>query len=111
MQTLVRADLTRTVLLVLIIGVLIVGDKFMSKLAPADQDIVREGGRLAADAQVEAVLARQDDAIAELAAHGIEVIEPDDINLFVEKVKGVYGENEERIGVDLIKTAQEYAAA
>jgi tripartite ATP-independent transporter DctP family solute receptor len=94
-----------------IIGVMIVGDKFMSKLEPGDQDIVREGGRLASDAQVEAVLARQDDAIAELAANGIEVIEPEDISLFVEKVKGVYGDNEERIGVDLMRMAQEYAAA
>jgi TRAP-type C4-dicarboxylate transport system substrate-binding protein len=56
-------------------------------------------------------LARQDDAIAELATKGIEVIEPDDISQFVEKVSGVYGDNEARIGAELIEMARTYAAA
>jgi tripartite ATP-independent transporter DctP family solute receptor len=92
-----------------IIGVLIVSSKFMDKLSPADRDIVRAAGKEAADAQVEAVLAKEGDAIVELKAKGIQVYETPDIGAFAEKVKGVYGLNEERIGKALIGKARSYA--
>lgn len=92
-----------------IIGVLIVSSKFMDKLSPEDRDIVRAAGKEAADAQVEAVLAKEGDAIAELKAKGLEVYEPADIGAFVSKVQSVYGSNEERIGKALIDKARSYA--
>jgi tripartite ATP-independent transporter DctP family solute receptor len=93
-----------------IVGVLIVSNKFMAKLTPEDQDIVREAGRLAAEAQVEAVLAREGDALAELREKGLEVIELPDTKAFAERVQSVYTDNQDRIGIDLIEKARSYAA-
>ena len=91
-----------------IIGVMIISSKFMDKLSPEDRDIVRAAGKEAAGAQVEAVLAKEVDAVAELKAKGIEVYAPTDTSAFAERVQGVYASNEERIGKALIDRARAY---
>lgn len=92
-----------------IVGVMIASDKFMKKLSPEDQAIVRAAGKEAAAAQVEAVLAKEADGLTELKAKGIEVFQPDDINAFIEKVQPVYANNEARVGASLIEMARKYA--
>jgi TRAP-type C4-dicarboxylate transport system substrate-binding protein len=90
-----------------IIGVLIVGQKFMNKLTDADKEIVRAAGKAAADAQVTAVLGAEKDALATLQAKGIKIFDMADPKAFVEKVQPVYKNNEARVSAELIKLARE----
>ncbi|BCJ89623.1 ABC transporter substrate-binding protein [Terrihabitans soli] len=92
-----------------IVSVLVVSDKFMAKLTPEDQDIVRAAGKEAADAQVEAVLAKENEAIAELKAKGIEMYQPETTKPFADLIQAVYASNEERVTKDLLDKARSYA--
>ncbi len=92
-----------------IVSVLIVGDKFMGKLAEADKAIVRTAGKLAADTQATAVLAAEQEAINTLKTKGVQVFDMSDPKAFVDMVQPVYKNNEARIGADLIQLARSTA--
>jgi TRAP-type C4-dicarboxylate transport system substrate-binding protein len=92
-----------------IISVLAVSDKFMAKLSPEDQEIVRAAGKEAASAQVEAVLAKETAAIDELKAKGIEMYQPDSVKAFADLIQTVYAANEARVGKDMLDKARSYA--
>jgi tripartite ATP-independent transporter DctP family solute receptor len=92
-----------------IISVLAVSDKFMAKLTPEDRDIVRQAGKEAAEAQVEAVLANEATALAEVKSKGVEVFQPESVKPFSDKIQAVYASNEARVGKDLLDKARSYA--
>jgi tripartite ATP-independent transporter DctP family solute receptor len=92
-----------------IIGLLVVSQKLMSRLTPADQDIVRAAGKLAAAAQVKAVLDNESKALDELKSHGLQVIEPDDKKAFADKVQSVYTDNADRVPPDMIQLVKSLA--
>jgi TRAP-type C4-dicarboxylate transport system substrate-binding protein len=83
-----------------IVSVLIVSKKFMDKLSPEDQAIVRAAGQPAVDAQVAEVLKT---AIAFLQEKGIQVIPLENPKAFSDKLELVYKEAAERIGADLVE--------
>jgi tripartite ATP-independent transporter DctP family solute receptor len=85
-----------------IVSVLIVSKKFMDKLSPEDQAIVRAAGQPAVDAQVAEVLKSEKTAIAFLQEKGIQVISMENPKTFSDKLELVYKEAADRIGADLI---------
>lgn len=81
-----------------ILDVFLVSDKFLGKLSAADADIVREAGRAASEHQAQATFEREQGAVKELQAKGIEVIELSDKKPFVEKMTSVYDTAMKKIG-------------
>jgi tripartite ATP-independent transporter DctP family solute receptor len=92
-----------------IIGVMIISQSFMSKLSAADQEIVREAGKTAADAQVQAVLSAEQQAVEDLKKKKIQVFDMADPQAFVSKVETVYQNNSDKVGKDLIAEARKTA--
>jgi TRAP-type transport system periplasmic protein len=86
-----------------IVSVLIVSKKFMDKLSPEDQAIVRAAGQPAVDAQVAEVLKSEKTAIAFLQEKGIQVFSMENPKAFSDKLEFVYKEAADRIGADLIE--------
>ncbi len=89
---------------------LIVSKKFMDKLSPDDQEVVRAAGQPAVDAQVEEVLKGQKSSLAFLQEKGIQVFPVENRKAFSDKMEVVYKEAADRIGSDLIERAREFAA-
>jgi TRAP-type transport system periplasmic protein len=85
-----------------IVSVLIVSKKFMDKLTPEDQAIVRAAGQPAVDAQVAEVLKTEKTAIAFLQEKGLQIIQLESPKAFSDKLELVYKEASDRIGADLI---------
>ncbi len=93
-----------------LVNLLIVSKKFMDKLSPEDQEVVRAAGRPAVDAQLDAILKSQDATIAALQEKGLQVIPLENRQAFSNKMEAVYKEAAEWIGADLIEQARKFAA-
>jgi tripartite ATP-independent transporter DctP family solute receptor len=89
--------------------ILIVSKKFLDKLSPEDQAIVREAGRPAVDAQVEAILKSEKTELAFLQEKGIQVFLMENAKDFSDKMEVVYKGAAERMGADLIEQARKFA--
>jgi TRAP-type C4-dicarboxylate transport system substrate-binding protein len=94
-----------------VVNPLIVGKHFMTRINAADRQVVREAGKLGADAQVRAVLTGELTALNQLKAKGVQVFEPKDRNAFVAKVQPVFVKATSRVGADIMKLAQVAAAS
>jgi tripartite ATP-independent transporter DctP family solute receptor len=92
-----------------IINTLIVGKKFMNKLTPADQEVVRAAGKPAVDAQIDEILKGEKAAIALLQEKGVQVFPMENPKAFSAKVDSVYKDAADRIGADLIAQARSFA--
>jgi TRAP-type transport system periplasmic protein len=92
-----------------IIGVMVMAQKALSKLTPADQDVVRAAAKTASEAHVKAVLDSELAAIETLKTKGIKIFSMKDPKAFVAKVQPVYQTNAARIGTDLIDEARQFA--
>jgi tripartite ATP-independent transporter DctP family solute receptor len=88
----------------------IISKKFLGRLSPADQQIVRDSAKIGADAHVKAVFEREESALQELKARGMQVFEMDDRNAFVAKVQPVLAEATARIGADMMELARAAAS-
>jgi TRAP-type C4-dicarboxylate transport system substrate-binding protein len=91
-------------------NLLIVSKKFLDKLTPQDQEVVREAGLPACEAQKEAVLASQATSLGFLTDHGIQTVEIENLQAFRDKVSGVYKETGDRIGADIVAEARRLAS-
>ncbi len=88
---------------------LIVSKRFMDKLGPQDQAIVREAGQPAVEAHVKEVLKGEEAALAFLQEKGIQFFAMEDPRAFADKVEPVYQEAAGRVGADLIAMARKFA--
>jgi TRAP-type transport system periplasmic protein len=93
-----------------VLSVLIVSKKFMDKLSPEDQAIVRMAGQPAVDAQVEEVLKSQKSNLAFLEEKGIQISSMEDPKAFSDKMDAIYKEAARRIGSDIVEQARSLAA-
>jgi tripartite ATP-independent transporter DctP family solute receptor len=92
-------------------GIFIVSKKFLNRLSPADQQLVRDSARIGADEQVKTVLAKETSALEELKARGMQVFEMEDRNAFVAKAQPVLAEATARVGADMMELARAAAAS
>lgn len=92
-----------------IVNVLIVSKKFMDKLTPQDQDVVRAAGKPAVDAQVEEILTGEKAALAFLQEKGLQVFKMENPKAFAEKMEAVYKDAADRIGAELIEQARSFS--
>ena len=93
-----------------IVSAMIVSKKFMDKLTPADQAVVREAAKPAVKAQVDDVLKSEQETIAFLKDKGgMQIIPLENQKAFSEKLDGVYKEASDRIGADLINAARNFS--
>jgi tripartite ATP-independent transporter DctP family solute receptor len=92
-----------------IVNVLIVSKKFMDKLTPQDQDVVRAAGKPAVDAQVEEILTGEKAALAFLQEKGLQVFKMENPKAFAEKMEAVYKDAADRIGAELIEQARRFS--
>jgi TRAP-type C4-dicarboxylate transport system substrate-binding protein len=93
-----------------IVGVLMVSRRFMEKLSPEDQAIVRDAGKPAVDAQLDEVLRREKTDMTFLQERGIQVFSMENPKAFADKMEVVYRDAASRIGADLIEEARRFAA-
>jgi tripartite ATP-independent transporter DctP family solute receptor len=89
-----------------IVNVLIVSKKFMDKLSPADQAVVRAAGKPAVDAQIEEILTGEKAALAFLQDKGLQIFALENPKAFSAKMDTVYKDAAERIGADLVEQAR-----
>jgi TRAP-type transport system periplasmic protein len=92
-----------------IVSVLIVSKKFMDKLEPRDQEIVRAAGQPAVDAQVQDVLENELKARGFMQEKGLQVFEMENPKAFSDKMEAVYKDAAERIGADLIEQVRAFS--
>jgi tripartite ATP-independent transporter DctP family solute receptor len=92
-----------------IVNTLIVSKKFMDKLSPEDQAVVRAAGKPAVEAQVSEILKGEKAAIAFLQEKGIQIFNMEDPRVFSAKMDSVYKDAAERIGADLIAKARNFS--
>jgi len=92
-------------------NMLFVSKKFLDKLTPADQDVVRAAGKPSCDAQTKAIIDAEEAALGFLTAHGIKTVEVENLQAFRDKVGGVYKDAGDRIGADLVNEARKLASA
>jgi tripartite ATP-independent transporter DctP family solute receptor len=92
-----------------IVNTLIVAKKFMDKLTPADQEVVRAAGKPAVDAQIDEILKGEKAAIALLQEKGVQVFPMENPKAFSAKMDLVYKDAADRIGADLIAQARNFA--
>jgi tripartite ATP-independent transporter DctP family solute receptor len=90
---------------------MLVSKKFLEKLSPADQEVVRAAGVSGCDAQKDAVLASEQSSLPWLKQKGIELVPIEDIGAFREKVGVVYKQAGERIGAELVAAARKLATS
>jgi len=91
-------------------NLLLVSKKFLDRLSAQDREVVRQAGKVAADAQKDAVLASEKTALAFMQQHGVQVAAVENIAAFRDKVSGVYKGAADRIGSDLIAEARKLAS-
>src|ERR1700736_2378705 len=92
-----------------IVNVLIVGKKFMDKLTPPDQEVVRAAGKPAVDAQVEEILLGEKAALAFLQDKGLQIFQMENPKAFAAKMDAVYKDAAERIGAEMIEQARNFS--
>ncbi len=90
-------------------NLLLVSKKFMERLSPEDQAIIREAAKPALDAQTEAVIKSEEDSLGFLQEKGIELVSLENRAAFRDKVEVVYKDAADRIGADLIAEARKLA--
>jgi TRAP-type C4-dicarboxylate transport system substrate-binding protein len=93
-----------------VVSVPIVSKRFMDKLNPEDQAIVRAAGPPAIDAQVEEVLKSQNTNLAFLQEKGMQIFPMENPKAFSDKMDAIYKEAANRIGADLVEQARKFAA-
>jgi TRAP-type transport system periplasmic protein len=91
-------------------NMLFVSKKFLDKLTPADQDVVRAAGLPSCEAQTKAVIQAEAEALGFLTSHGIETVEIENLDPFRDKVQGVYKEASDRLGAQLVNEARSLAS-
>jgi len=91
-------------------NMLFVSKKFLDKLTPADQDVVRAAGLPSCEAQTAAVIAAEEAALGFLTSHGIETVEMENLDAFRDKVASVYKDASDRLGADLVSEARKLAS-
>jgi tripartite ATP-independent transporter DctP family solute receptor len=89
-----------------IVNVLIVSKKFMDKLSPEDQAVVRAAGKPAVDAQIDEILTGEKAALAFLQDKGLQIFSMENPKSFSAKMDSVYKDAAERIGADLVEQAR-----
>jgi TRAP-type C4-dicarboxylate transport system substrate-binding protein len=86
----------------------LVSARFLQKLSKEDQEIVRDAGRKAVAAEIQADKDIEKSGIAELRQKGIQIIEPEDRAAFVKTAEPVQAKHADRLGgPDLLKLARE----
>jgi TRAP-type C4-dicarboxylate transport system substrate-binding protein len=88
------------------VNLFIVSKSFMNRLSPGDREIVREAGRLGAEAQLKAVLAGEGAALNQLKMRGMHVFDVKDRNAFAAKVQPVLANATAQVGADIMKLAR-----
>ncbi len=89
---------------------LIVSKRFMDKLSPEDQEIVRAAGKPAVDAQVEEILKSEKTALTVLQERGMQIFSMEDPKAFSDKMEVVYKDAADTIGGDFVEQARKFAA-
>jgi TRAP-type transport system periplasmic protein len=92
-------------------NLLIVSSKFLEKLSPGDQEVVRRAGAPCCQAQLDAVIEGEKTALGFLRDHGIETVEVESLQAFRDKVDIVYKKAGDRIGADTIAEVRKLAAS
>jgi len=88
---------------------LIVSNKFLAKLSDADKAIVREAGKAACTAEVEATIEGEKKGLGFIKGKGVEVIADIDLGPFKSKMGPVYELAAKQVGQDLIDEAKRVA--
>jgi TRAP-type transport system periplasmic protein len=91
-------------------NMLFVSSKFLAKLSPADQAVVRAAGHPACQAQLDAVIEGEKTALQVLKDHGIVTNDAENLQAFRDKMEPVYKKAGDRIGVDLVNEARSLAS-
>jgi tripartite ATP-independent transporter DctP family solute receptor len=89
---------------------LIVSKRFMDKLAPEDQAIVRAAGSPATDAHTEAAVKSEQENLALLQEKGLQIFMVENRKAFADKMEPVYKEAVGRMGADIIEQARRFVA-
>jgi TRAP-type transport system periplasmic protein len=89
---------------------MMVSKKFLDKLTPADQDVVRQAGPPSCQAQVDAVNELEKTAFPSLREHGMVTNEIESLQAFRDKMAGVYKSAGDRIGAALVDEARKLAS-
>jgi len=92
-------------------NMLMVSKKFLEKLTPADQDVVRAAGKPSCDAQKDAVLDLEKSALDFPKGKGIVLVPVEDMKAWRDKVDVVYKQAGDRLGADLIAGARKLASS
>jgi tripartite ATP-independent transporter DctP family solute receptor len=86
----------------------LVSARFLQKLSKEDQEIVREAGRKAVAAEIQADKQIEQSGIAELRQKGIQIIEPEDRAAFIKVAEPVQAKHADRLGgPEFLKAARE----
>jgi tripartite ATP-independent transporter DctP family solute receptor len=86
----------------------LISARFLQKLSKEDQEIVREAGRKAVAAEIQADKQIEQSGIAELRQKGIQIIEPEDRAAFIKIAEPVQAKHADRLGgPELLKAARE----
>ena len=86
----------------------LISTRFLQKLSKEDQEIVREAGRKAVAAELQADKQIEQSGIAELRQKGIQIIEPQDRAAFIQIAEPVQAKHADRLGGPaLLKAARE----
>jgi TRAP-type transport system periplasmic protein len=91
-------------------NMLFVSNKFLAKLSPADQEVVRAAGKPSCQAQVAAVIEGEKTALQVLRDHGIVTNEAESLQAFRDKMEIVYKKASERIGGGIVEEARSLAS-
>ncbi len=89
---------------------LIISRRFLDKLSPEDQAIVRAAVQPALEAQAQEVRKGEKAGLEFLQEKGIQVFPVANRQAFSDKMEAVYKDAADRIGADLIEQAREFAA-
>jgi tripartite ATP-independent transporter DctP family solute receptor len=86
--------------------ILLTSSKFMSRLSPADQDLVREAGAASADSEVDATIEGDRKGLEALKAKGMQLTTDVDLEPFKAKMRPVYDIAAKTVGQSLIDEAR-----
>lgn len=91
---------------------LLISDRAMEKLSAADQAVVKEGAKKAAEAEISALVQSTTEALAYLKQHGMQVVDltPEERQVFIDASKPVYQDALDSIGgASVLARVQELA--
>jgi tripartite ATP-independent transporter DctP family solute receptor len=90
---------------------MLISRKFLEKLSPADQDVIRQAGPPSCQAQADATYEGEKTALTYLRDHGMVTNEVESLQAFRDKVAGVYKKAADRVGADVIDAARKLASS